>query len=116
MERYHPGTAQGGLKAPDGLQTLDLGCFLGEIEKIMISSQQRVLQGWLVGEGAPAPWTTWMLSRSDPTGCLDGETPTKEVADCDAVIGNKLLSWFSHTLGFAADLQSLLGKTVQQGE
>lgn len=48
MERYHPGTAQGGLRAPDGQQTLDLGCFLGEIVKIMVSSQQHVLDraGW----------------------------------------------------------------------
>ena len=49
MERYHPGTAQGGLRAPDGQQTLDLGCFLGEIVKIIVSSQQHVLgrAGWL---------------------------------------------------------------------
>lgn len=33
-------------------------------------------QGWLVGEGAPGPWTAWMLGRSDPTGCLDGEIPS----------------------------------------
>ena len=57
--------AQGGLGAPDGQQTLDLGCFLGEIVKIMVSSQHGVLgrAGWLE--------KGWMLNRFDPTGCLD---------------------------------------------
>lgn len=67
MERYHPGTAQGGLKAPDGLQTLDLGCFLGEIEKIMISSQQRVL--------GRAGWLEKGLQLPGPHGCSAGPIP-----------------------------------------